>query len=98
MTASPNTKGYLFATPLIVVLAAAVILPALYNTGLAFFKYEAGSGLSRCVGLRNFERLFAQEGFWNAASVTLLWVIGNVSLQLLIGMVVALALNAVLRL
>ena len=98
MAVSPNTKGYLFATPLIVVLAAAVILPALYNTGLAFFKYEAGSGISRFVGLRNFERLFAQEGFWNAASVTLLWVIGNVSLQLLIGMVVALALNAVLRL
>ena len=99
MTASPNTKGYLFATPLIVVLAAAVILPALYNTGLAFFKYDALAATSRASSaLRNFERLFAQEGFWNAASVTLLWVIGNVSLQLLIGMVVALALNAVLRL
>lgn len=98
MAASPNTKGYLFATPLILVLAAAVILPALYNTGLAFFRFEAGSGAWRFVGLRNFEHLFAQDGFWNAATVTLLWVAGNVTLQLLVGLVVALALDAVVHL
>jgi multiple sugar transport system permease protein len=98
MAAGPNTKGYLFATPLILVLAAAVILPAVYNTGLAFVKYEPGGGAWRFVGLRNFEHLFAQDGFWNAAKVTLLWVVGNVSLQLVIGMAVAIALNAVLRL
>lgn len=98
MVAGPNTKGYLFATPLIVVLAAAVILPALYNTGLAFFKFEAGSGAWRFAGLRNFQQLFARDDFWNAATVTLIWVVANVSLQLLVGMAVALALNSVLRL
>jgi multiple sugar transport system permease protein len=98
MAASPTTKGYLFATPLILVLAAAVILPALYNAGLAFIRFEAGGGDWRFAGLRNFEHLFAQDGFWNAASVTLLWVAGNVTLQLLVGLVVALALDAVIHL
>jgi len=98
MAASPTAKGYFFATPLIIVLAAAVILPALYNTGLAFFKYDATGDAWRFAGTRNFASLFAQDAFWNATSVTLIWVAGNVSLQLLIGMAVALALNAVLRL
>lgn len=91
-------KGYLFATPLVVVLAAAVILPALYNTGLAFFKYDATRDAWRFVGTQNFTTLLAQDGFWNAVSVTLLWVAGNVALQLVLGLAVALALNAVVSL
>ena len=98
MVASPTAKGYLFATPLIIVLGAVVILPALYNTGLAFFRHDAIGDVWRFAGTRNFARLFAQDAFWNATSVTLLWVAGNVTLQLVLGMAVALALNAVLRL
>jgi multiple sugar transport system permease protein len=98
MRASPTLRGYLFATPLVVVLAAAVILPALYNTGLAFFKYDATRDAWRFVGTQNFTTLLAQDGFWNAVSVTLLWVAGNVALQLVLGLAVALALNAVVGL
>lgn len=95
MAARPTVRGYLFATPLIVVLAAVVVLPALYNTGLAFLKYDAIRDSWRFVGLGNFDKLVAQDGFWNAVGVTLIWVVGNVSLQLVLGMLVALALNAV---
>ena len=98
MAASPTARGYLFATPLVLVLAAAVILPALYNTALAFFRYDAMRDAWSFAGLRNFDRLFAQDAFWNSTAVTLLWVVGNVALQLAVGMAVALALNAVLRL
>lgn len=95
MAARPTVRGYLFATPLIVVLAAVVVLPALYNTGLAFLKYDAIGDSWRFVGLGNFDKLVGQEGFWNAVGVTLIWVAGNVVLQLVLGMLVALALNAV---
>jgi multiple sugar transport system permease protein len=95
MERSPTVRGYLFATPLILVLAAAVILPALYNAGLAFFKYDDMRDAWRFVGAQNFLNLFAQDGFWNAVSVTLIWVVGNVAMQLALGMAVALALNAV---
>jgi multiple sugar transport system permease protein len=95
MAARPTVRGYLFATPLIVVLAAVVVLPALYNTGLAFLKYDAIRDSWRFVGLGNFDKLVGQDGFWNAVGVTLIWVAGNVALQLVLGMLVALALNAV---
>lgn len=94
-TTRPTIRGYLFATPLILVLAAVVVLPALYNTGLAFLKYDGIRDSWRFVGLANFDKLAGQDGFWNAVGVTLIWVAGNVSLQLVLGMLVALALNAV---
>lgn len=92
---SPTVRGYLFATPLVIVLAAAVILPALYNTGLAFFKYDSLRHAWQFIGTRNFVNLMSRDEFWNSVSVTLIWVTGNVSLQLVVGMAVALALNAV---
>ena len=71
-------RGYLFATPLILVLAAAVILPALYNTGLAFFKYDAMRDAWRFVGARNFATLYrAGRRSGTPSSVTLIWVIGQ---------------------
>ena len=64
-------------------LAAAVILPALYNTGLAFFKYDAlvtpGSFVWHAE-LRQPVRPGRSSGM--PLSVTLVWVVCNVSLQL----------------
>lgn len=79
MVASPTARGYLFATPLVVVLAAVVIIPAVYNAGLAFFKYDAMRQAWQFIGVQNFGNLVARDEFWNAVGVTLLWVAGNVS-------------------
>ena len=89
-------KGYLFATPLLVVLAVAVLFPALYNLGIAFSEYNAASNSWRFAGLQNFAKLWNSPLFWNSFKVTLLWVVGNVFLQLVIGLAVALALNSIL--
>ena len=90
-------KGYLFATPLLVVLAVAVLFPALYNLGVAFSEYNLTSNSWRFAGLQNFAKLWNSPLFWNSFKVTLLWVVGNVSLQLVIGLAIALALNSILR-
>jgi multiple sugar transport system permease protein len=95
MAARTTLKGYLFATPLIVVLAAAVILPAIYNAALAFWRYDVMRDAWRFVGVDNFIKLAEAPAFWNAFWVTVTWVIGNVALQLVVGMAVALALNSV---
>jgi multiple sugar transport system permease protein len=91
-------RGYLLAAPLLIVLACAVVLPALYNVTLAFFRYDAMRDTWRFAGLSNFTRLLSATEFWNAMWVTGLWLAGNVALQLAIGMMVALALNSVARL
>ena len=95
---SATLKGYLFAAPLLAVLSAAVLLPALYNAALAFWRYDAIRDAWRFAGLSNFVALMEAPAFSNAVAVTTIWVIGNVSLQLALGMAVALALNTVTRL
>ena len=95
---SATLKGYLFAAPLLAVLSGAVLLPALYNAALAFWRYDAMRDAWRFAGLSNFVALMDAPAFWNAVTVTAIWVIGNVSLQLALGMAVALALNTVTHL
>ena len=90
-------KGYLFALPLLVVLAVAVIFPAVYNLGIAFYKYNLTSNAWEFIGLQNFAKLWDSPFFWNSFRVTLVWVAGNVSLQLIIGMAIAVALNSILH-
>ncbi len=90
-------KGYLFAMPLLVVLALAVLLPALYNVVIAFFDYNAMTQAWRFAGLKNFVKLWDSPYFWNSFVVTLIWVVGNITLQLAVGLAVALALNSIVR-
>ena len=90
-------KGYLFAAPLLVVLAVAVLFPALYNMGIAFYKLSTAGNAWQFVGWENFAKLWDSPLFWNSFQVTLLWVAGNVSLQLFVGLAMALALNSIIR-
>jgi multiple sugar transport system permease protein len=90
-------KGYLFAAPLLAVLAVAVLFPALYNLGIAFCKFDPMSNTWQFSGIKNFATLVQSPFFWNSFQVTLLWVGGNVSLQLVIGLAIALALNSIIR-
>jgi multiple sugar transport system permease protein len=90
-------KGYFFAVPLLGVLAVAVLFPALHNLAIAFYKFVPASNVWQFAGLENFAKLWNSPLFWNSFKVTLLWVAGNVSLQLVIGLAVALALNSIIR-
>lgn len=94
---APRLRGYLFATPLIAVLSVAILLPAAYNTAVAFYRYNSMRRTWTFSGFANFTRLFGSEEFWSSFSVTLIWVVGNVGLQLAIGLAVALALARITR-
>jgi multiple sugar transport system permease protein len=94
---APRLRGYLFAAPLLAVLALAVLLPALYNLAIAFLEVDLTRSRWSVAGLRNFARLWESEFFWNAFGVTLVWVGGNVALQFVVGLCTALALNSIRR-
>lgn len=79
------------------VLGLAVLFPAIYNLGIAFFDYNFTSNTWNFAGLKSFVKLWESEYFWNSFKVTLLWVIGNVSLQLVLGLSIAMALNSIVH-
>ncbi|RPJ78540.1 MAG: sugar ABC transporter permease, partial [Acidobacteria bacterium] len=68
-----------------------------YNLLVAFTRFNIDRSTWTFVGVRNFAKLWESEFFWNSFAVTLIWVGGNVALQLVLGLAVALALNSIRR-
>jgi multiple sugar transport system permease protein len=88
-------RGYVYVLPLLAVLGAVVLYPVAYNTATAFYRYDQVRDSLTFVGLGNFRKLFASGFFWDSFRATLVWVAGNVALQFVVGIGVALALNRV---
>jgi multiple sugar transport system permease protein len=88
-------RGYVYVAPLLLVLAAVVLYPVAYNTATAFYRYDQARDALTFVGLANFRKLFASSFFWDSFRATLVWVAGNIALQFVVGIAVALALNRI---
>jgi multiple sugar transport system permease protein len=84
--------GYLFILPSFALYAVFVLAPVILTFVLSFTYYDPMAG-SRWVGLENFERFFTGDRslqiFWNTLCFAIFAVAGNV----IIGLLLALALN-----
>lgn len=86
--------AWLFLLPMLVILAAVAGWPLLRTAGFAFtdaFLPELDS--ARWVGFTNFAFALTDPGWWRAVWNTLVFTAFSVSLELGLGLVVALALN-----
>src|SRR5213083_1366609 len=80
-----STIAFLMALPLIALIAALVIYPALYSLHLA----TLNKSMERFVGLGNFAFLFKRELFWMVIKQTVIFALSAVIFKALIGFVVA---------
>jgi len=87
--------GIIFPLPAVTVICAVIIFPILYTIYMCFHSWYASSLTSPVwVGLENFRRLFFEdERFKNAIFLTFYFTSFAISLQLLIGLGIALVLN-----
>ena len=85
----------LFVLPAVLILLAITVYPLLYTLRLTVSSLELTvSPKIHFVGLQNFSNiLFRDPRFWNAMKNTGILVVAGVSLQLIIGTVLALLLN-----
>jgi len=92
------SAGTLFATPALAGLLIFVALPFLLAIVLAFTNLRLGSPLPlEFVGLRQFQRLFADPGFIQALANNLLFAAVVVPLQTVLALGLAMLLNQPLR-
>jgi multiple sugar transport system permease protein len=83
-----------FLAPLVVVLALVGVLPLLYTAFLSVSRSPSGSLVDRRFdGFGAYSSLFADPSFWNAALVQVIFVIGAVVIEMVLGVLIALALN-----
>ena len=84
----------LFPLPAILFIALLMIFPILYTLSLSFTSWNLTSGAPlRFVGLRNFEHVLTEPRFLDAVFRTLAFTLGAVTIEAVLGTVVALILN-----
>lgn len=84
--------GLVLVAPALVVLAAVTAFPALWVMWLSLQRRVPIFDIAEFVGLGNYVFLAADPRFWSAARVTLIFTVVSVGLELVLGLVVALAL------
>lgn len=87
---------YFFVTPGVIWVLVFTIFPLLYSFRLSFFHARLGR-TPRFVWFNNFIQAFTDYRFWSVLKVTCIFVIVNVTLSVLIGLLLALLVNRPLR-
>lgn len=92
-----NRLGWLLILPTLVVFASIVFFPLLYSIYLSFHT-TAGFGMNLTwVGLENYVQLLNESEFWQSLKNNIYWTVGTVSIQLVLGVGVALLLHKSFR-
>jgi multiple sugar transport system permease protein len=104
---APSTAGtrrsldqsakYIFLLPAMLYLMILGVFPLLFSLRLVFGAWNAGQKEITWVGLANIQRLLADARFWDSFWKTLAYVALATGLELILGFVVALALQNVTR-
>lgn len=82
-------------TPSILALLILGMFPFGYSIWLSFQSLNLGSSLdsAKFIGLSNYVEMISNKYFWNALGVTVAYVVGVVSVELIIGFMIAILLN-----
>lgn len=86
-----------FVAPALMLLSLVTIYPVLYVVYLSLRRNLLIFDISRFVGLDNYAFLLRDDRFWNAFSNTVYFTALTVSLELLLGLAIAVLLNRTFR-
>jgi multiple sugar transport system permease protein len=89
--------GLRFAAPALVLLAGVTIYPLFYVLYLSLQRRLLIFNISRFVGLDNYTFLLKDDRFWNAIRNTVYFTFVSVSLELVLGLCLAVLLNRSFR-
>ncbi|MCL4763911.1 MAG: sugar ABC transporter permease, partial [Burkholderiales bacterium] len=84
--------------PVVLLVGTGVLFPLAYIVLLGSESYSPYLGPQReWVGLANYARVLGDAAFWNALVASVIWVVGSVVPQFLLGLGMALVLNETFR-
>ncbi|MGY4690973.1 carbohydrate ABC transporter permease [Salibacterium sp. K-3] len=94
-------EGYFFVFPAVIFMLALIGYPLIYNLVLSFQDMDLQAlnlGESSFLGLENYKALFRDSVFWISVKNTLLYTVGSVVFQFIIGFLLALFFSLKFRL
>ncbi len=98
MTPSPLERRYarlgvLLIAPTIVVFSAVIVYPLIAAIYLSLFSIYTPTLEGEFVGVANYVELLSGTAFWSSLLTTLIWTVGTLTLQIVLGVAMALLLN-----
>jgi len=95
---SEKRLAFWMVSPSMVLIALVAAYPILYAIWLSLHEYSVRvAGLSRWAGFRNYSTALQDSEFWRALVTTLVFTASSVFLELIIGLVMALAMHSAFR-
>jgi multiple sugar transport system permease protein len=90
--------AWLMLSPALAVIALVAAYPIGYAIWLSLHQYSVRvAGLSRFVGLDNYINALKSSDFWSATKITFLFSVVSVTLELIIGLAMAVAMHQAFR-
>jgi multiple sugar transport system permease protein len=89
-------EAYLFLLPSFLGFFVFIVLAVLMSLGISFSDWGL-TGWKSFVGLQNYAALLRDPVFWQTVSNTVFYIVAIVPLQLILGLIMALALNQAIR-
>ena len=90
---SGTTFGLLMVAPALLLLMLVLLYPAYVALESSFYRIETITRRETFVGFGNYAKLLYQPDFWMAFRRSLVWTIGAISTQMVVGIGVALVLH-----
>jgi multiple sugar transport system permease protein len=90
---SGTTFGLLMVAPALILLMLVLIYPAYVALESSFYRIETITRRETFVGFGNYVKLIYRPDFWDAFRRSLVWTIGAISSQMIVGIAVALVLH-----
>jgi multiple sugar transport system permease protein len=92
----PRERHYGYLLPMVLVLGLVSIYPIIYSIFMSFHDWNWGKRFN-FVGLANYRALLTDPNFWGALFRTIYFTVGAVSIELVLGLSLALAVAKVGR-
>jgi multiple sugar transport system permease protein len=90
--------GYLFVSPALLLIMAVAIYPLCRTIQLSFYEYSllspADTGF---IGLKNYQKLLDDHRFWGSLLNTALFSVFSVTMEMVLGVMLAMIMNASIR-
>lgn len=80
---------YLYVMPTIVLLALTVIFPLIFSVWVSFHRYNIIQGAKPFIGFGNFISLFKDRIFWTSVSLTFVYSVVIVAIEIALGYLIA---------
>jgi multiple sugar transport system permease protein len=95
---SQGRLAFLMVSPSMALIALVAAYPIFYAIWLSLHEYSVRvAGLSRWAGLRNYSEALGDSAWWAAFFHTMIFALASVSLELVIGLAMAMAMHSAFR-